>query len=168
MGKGWKAAVNAGSHWLSQWCCSLITAPKTDFDTQLFFFIHAACKQSFASAQHFQVLAAGSSCLCLALYSQPLALPLSNFSLQPRSGPNKCIRVTPGLWGHVAAMWSDLEVGEQWTFLICSFARISHHSFCSELQLTVTRLEKAKGSVSEEQLHLPPCQPLQLGNLKLI
>lgn len=53
-------------------------------------------------------------------------------------------------------------------FGLALFAHVSHHSFGSELQLTATRLERAKGSVSEEQLHLPPCQPLQLGNLKLI
>lgn len=53
-------------------------------------------------------------------------------------------------------------------FYVLLCAQVSRHSFCSELQLTVARLEKAKGSVSEEQLHLPPCQPLQLGNLKLI
>lgn len=50
----------------------------------------------------------------------------------------------------------------------CSVPTFLTTIFCSECQLTVTRLEKAKRAVSEEQLHLALCQPLQPGNLKLI
>lgn len=117
----------------TSFCSSAALVAKTDLNPQLFFILLVKKAIEVLDICRIQLQVAA------AFLPSVLAIPDHLVSFQPLSSPKECILLTPGLLVHVDATGRDVEVGADLLFV-----QISYHGFCSELQLMVSRLTKAK------------------------